>query len=347
MARNTLTKGKNDMPEISIIVPVYNVEPYLRQCLDSVLAQSFANFELILIDDGSKDNSGAICNEYAARDDRIHVIHQKNKGQGYARNVGIDQAKGKYIIFLDSDDYWLPSTLEILYAEAERNQTQVIVFGARLFWEDEEESKTDRFYRHTVDNGIVCSGTDRLKKTMDAKEYHSEPWSRFCLLDYIRKAGLRFDEGIIHEDVRFSFLSILYAERVECIDEQLYQYRQWSGSTMNSKSVRASAIGYHICLDGLLDVFESHSCSLEEEALLRRYCIFRSTCIRDIYIQALKLREWKTARWIQRDTRQTLKRLRTIPDLPFSVMLTTYSLFLGAVVSVIKRTLRWLAAGKS
>ena len=334
------------MPEISIIVPVYNVEPYLRQCLDSVLAQSFANFELILIDDGSQDNSGVICDEYAARDDRIYVIHQKNRGQGCARNVGIDQAEGKYIIFLDSDDYWLPSTLEILYAEAERNQTQVIVFGARLFWEDEEESKTDCFYRYTVDNGIVCSGTDRLKKTMDAKEYHSEPWSRFCLLDYLRKAGLRFDEGIIHEDAKFSFLSILYAERVECIDEQLYQYRQWSGSTMNSKSFRASAHGLRVCLDGLLDELESHSTSLEE-ALLRRYCIFRSTCIRDIYIQALKLKAWKTARWIQRDSQQTLKQLRTIPWLPCSIMLATYSLFLSAVVSVIKRKLRRLAARKS
>ena len=107
------------MPEISVIVPVYKVEPYLRRCVDSVLAQTYGGFELILVDDGSPDNCGAICDRYATRDDRIRVIHQENAGQGKARNVGMDQAVGKYIIFLDSDDYWLPATLKTLYAEAD------------------------------------------------------------------------------------------------------------------------------------------------------------------------------------------------------------------------------------
>ena len=337
------------MPEISIIVPVYNARAYLRQCLDSVLAQGFSDFELILIDDGSTDDSGAILDEYAARDDRIHVIHQTNGGQGYARNVGMDRAKGKYVAFLDSDDYWLAGTLETLYAEAERNQTQVLVFGARLFWEDAEGSKPDRFYRHTVENGVVLSGPECLKKTMDAQEYHSEPWARFCRLAYLRKNGLRFDEGIIHEDVRFSFLSWLYAERVGCIDEPLYQYRQWSGSTMNSRSARAAAIGYRVGLDGLLDVYESHARSSAEEALLGRYCVVRVMFLCNLYRRTLRQRQeaWRTARWIQRDCRQTMKRLRAIPELPFSIMLATYSLFLSAVVYGIKGLLRRLAAGRS
>ena len=150
------------MPVISVIVPVYKVEPYLHQCLDSVLAQSFTDFELILIDDGSPDNCGAICDEYAARDSRIYVIHQENAGQGKARNVGMDRASGKYLIFLDSDDYWLPTTLEALYTEAERNQTQVLVFGAMPFWDGMEEPEKHPVYHHTVQNGVVQTGSESL-----------------------------------------------------------------------------------------------------------------------------------------------------------------------------------------
>lgn len=332
------------MPEISVIIPVYNVEPYLHQCIDSVLVQSFHDFELILVDDGSTDNCGAICDEYAARDNRIYVIHQENKGQGYARNVGMDQAVGKYIIFLDSDDYWLPSTLETLHTEATRNQTQVLVFGARLFWEEKEESETECSYRHTIENGVVRSGPERLKITMEAKEYHSQPWLRFYLLDYLKKKGLRFDEGTIHEDARFSFLSFLFAERVECIDEQLYQYRQWSGSTMHNSSIRASAIGLRVCLDGLLDVYFSHSCSLEEKALLGRYCVKRLIYLYKIYQKALGKGAWKTARWIRRDSRQTLKQFRKIPKLSLHIRLGTYSFFLSAIVLTIYSLLRRLAA---
>ena len=95
----------NSTPKVSIIVPVYNVKKYITQCIDSVLNQEYINIELILIDDGSNDGSEIICEEYAQKDDRIKVIHKKNEGQSIARNLGIDIASGKYIFFLDSDDY--------------------------------------------------------------------------------------------------------------------------------------------------------------------------------------------------------------------------------------------------
>lgn len=102
-------------PLVSIIVPVYNAEKYLNRCIDSILSQTMTDFELILIDDGSKDESGRICDEYAAKDARVRVIHKPNGGVSSARNLGIDHAKGKYIIFIDSDDYWLlPNCLESL-----------------------------------------------------------------------------------------------------------------------------------------------------------------------------------------------------------------------------------------
>ena len=102
------------MPEFSVIVPVYKVEKYLDRCIGSILAQTFSDFELILIDDGSPDNSGQICDEYAGKENRIHVIHKENGGVSTARNAGLDIAPGKFIVFVDSDDEVASNYLEIL-----------------------------------------------------------------------------------------------------------------------------------------------------------------------------------------------------------------------------------------
>ena len=102
------------MPKISVIVPVYKVEPYLHECVDSILAQTFTDFELILVDDGSSDNCGKICDEYAAKDSRIRVIHQENRGVSAARNAALDAAKGEFIAFIDSDDVVNVYYLEVL-----------------------------------------------------------------------------------------------------------------------------------------------------------------------------------------------------------------------------------------
>ena len=317
------------MLEVSVIVPVYKVEPYLRQCVDSVLAQTFTDFELILIDDGSPDNCGAICDEYATRDGRIRVIHQENAGQGKARNVGMDMAVGKYIIFLDSDDYWLPSTLEMLYAEAERNQTQVLAFGAIPIWDGIEEPERHLAYQHTIQNGVVKSGPESLKAALDAGEYYTQPCLRFYRLEYLRETGLHFDEGTIHEDERFSFLAYLLADRVECIEDRPYRRRYRAGSTMTSRSLQNSAHGYRVALDGLLEVRFSASRSEQEELLLERCCANRIGMIIKLYEQAQSQKDRKAARWIQKDGRQTLKRARALPTLPQPLRLATYSLFLN------------------
>ena len=334
------------MPIISIIVPVYNVDPYLRQCLDSVLAQTFSDFELILIDDGSHDNSGAICDEYAAQDNRIFVIHQENAGQGKARNVGMDQAVGKYLIFLDSDDYWIPSTLETLYAEAEHNQTQVLVFGGKVFWEGMEVPKhlnPDWLALH-VQNGVVKTGPESLRISLNNREYYAYVWNRFYLLSYLRSNNLCFDEGIIHEEVRFSFLSYLFSERVECIGARLYCYRKRLGSTMASKSFQSSAYGYRVVLDGLLRVWSSHSRSKQEELLLEKYCAIRIGMFIKLYEQARTQKDWKAARSVQKELGLTLKQARNLMGLPRSIRLATNSFFLCWFVPEAKNKFKWLAS---
>ena len=119
------------MPELSIIVPIYKVEKYLPKCIDSILAQTFQDFELILIDDGSPDNCGAICDAYAARDSRIKVIHQENAGVSAARNAGLDIATGTYLGFVDSDDWIEPEMYETMIATAKEKNVDVVVCGIR------------------------------------------------------------------------------------------------------------------------------------------------------------------------------------------------------------------------
>lgn len=124
------------MPEISVIVPVYKVEKYIRRCVDSILAQTFTDFELILIDDGSPDNSGSICDEYVTRDARVQVIHKENGGVSSARNVGIDAANGNWITFVDSDDYVKETYLEDLYEP----EYDVVVTGHKIIDVDTNKS---------------------------------------------------------------------------------------------------------------------------------------------------------------------------------------------------------------
>lgn len=119
------------MPEISIIVPVYKVEPYLRKCIDSILAQTFTDFELILIDDGSPDNCGVICDEYAAKDNRVVVVHQENAGVSAARNAGLNIARGSYIGFVDSDDWIEPEMYETMLRTAKESKADVVMCGVK------------------------------------------------------------------------------------------------------------------------------------------------------------------------------------------------------------------------
>lgn len=123
---------------ISVIIPIYNVEKYLKKCIDSIINQTYKNLEIILVDDGSPDNCGKICDEYAKKDQRIRVIHKKNGGLSDARNAGIDIAKGKYIAFVDSDDYVEKEYIEIMYKELKKNNVKIVQCGINKISDNEE-----------------------------------------------------------------------------------------------------------------------------------------------------------------------------------------------------------------
>ena len=209
------------MPLISVIVPVYKVEPYIRRCIDSILSQTFTDFELILVDDGSPDHCPAICDEYALVDRRVHVIHPDNSGLSAARNAGIDWAfnnsDSKWLSFVDSDDWILPNFLECLYKVAIECNSRIS--ACSLYYsngEDPLQSKTykiqtktwDEFYLENWTLGVVA-----VNKLYD-KELFRE---------------LRYPAGKIHEDEYLTYKLLAKAGTVSYVDGELYIYFQNPG----------------------------------------------------------------------------------------------------------------------
>lgn len=222
--------------KVSIIIPVYNVELYLKDCLDSVVEQTHSNLEIILIDDGSTDNSGAICDDYAKNDRRINVIHQNNKGAAAAKNTGLDAATGAYIAFVDSDDYVSESWISDLLAEAIDNQADIVECG---FW---------KMYRNDNEAVDICS------EVMTAEEYlaqyfsswaNSLFWNKFFSKDVI--GSLRFhQEKRCIDDEFFTYKVISNASKIVRVDKNYYYYRQ-----RLSSAVRDSDHKYQITKDAI------------------------------------------------------------------------------------------------
>ena len=286
-------------PLISVVIPVYNVEEYLRECLDSVLHQTYPHFEAILIDDGSTDSSGSLCDEYGAKDGRIKVFHQENHGLGYARNAGMDIAVGKYIIFLDSDDYWEYDLLEKTVFEAETHTLQAVVFAARTFLDGVEEYRGFS-YSLTCQNYIIKNGSDSLACARDHKEYYPQACLRLYRLDYLRKNGFRFDEGIIHEHESFSFMAYLHAERVECLGERFYQRRYRPGSIVMTLDPAESAHGYRTAVDTLLRFMGERLLNPAERELYRQQIRDYILKIYGRYIKAKKKQEKENTAYLEK-----------------------------------------------
>lgn len=244
-------------PLVSVIIPIYNVEEYLDECVRSVIAQSYRNLEIILVDDESPDNCPEMCDNYAKKDNRVYVIHKKNAGLGAARNTGMDLAHGEYIIFLDSDDYWSKNTIEILVNEAEEKNLQVIMFAAEPFLDGIEKGKVHMTaYNHDKYCYTVASGIQSYWRNIEDGEYYAQACMRFCSLQYLKNRNFRFDEGIIHEDESWSFFSYVLADRVECISNRLYKRRYRSGSIMTSESSVKSCQGYSVSIANMLQAYE-------------------------------------------------------------------------------------------
>ena len=225
------------MPEISVIVPVYNVEKYLRECLDSVQAQTFSDFEVICVNDGSTDGSPAILAEYAAKDLRIKIVHQENSGLSDARNTGMSFAQGKYLYFLDSDDWIEPDTLEVCHNTAEENQLDELIFNRIEFYENEDmenmfREKEKSQFRTTA----VMEGKALFASAMQNGTFRSPVPFHFLRREFLVENGLHFYSKLIHEDDLFSIRCAFLSKRSMYIDKYFYHQRRRGNSITTVKA---------------------------------------------------------------------------------------------------------------
>lgn len=214
-------------PEISVIVPVYKVEKYLNECINSILAQTFAQFELILVDDGSPDSCPALCDAAALRDDRVRVIHQQNKGLSAARNAGMKIARGNWVAFVDSDDRVMPGYLERMYAAAQKADPDLVVCDYLCIDENgAENAKSEKLVR-----AEQLGREELIRKMMLA------PFPGMCCKLYRTEliGAHRFGNRTIGEDATFQVEVFSEVNKVVCIAQALYDYRQVTESAMHSK----------------------------------------------------------------------------------------------------------------
>ena len=253
-------------PSISVIIPVYNCEAYLSTCIDSVLNQQIRNVEIICVNDASPDNSLELLEQYAKNDNRITIINQKNGGASAARNNGLKYARGKYVYFLDSDDYLVPNALNRLLECAEENETDIIFFGATSVFDDdavkERHKVYEGYYTRKPPFAKVVSGDVMFLRLLSTNSFRCSVPLQFIRRDFLLNTHLAFEEGITHEDELFSSLLLANASRVLCIEDSLYMRRVREGSVMTDKDVEKEFISmFTVCIKLKRNLFDDSELS--------------------------------------------------------------------------------------
>lgn len=223
------------MIKVSVVIPVYNVEKYLSSCIESVVAQNFKDYEIICVDDGSTDKSSQILDEYAKKYHFIKVIHQKNMGQAEARNVGVKNSSGEYLLFLDSDDCFETGTLSELYENAEKNKTDIIYFDAQCVFESEDlyDKAKENYYIRDKCYGIN-TGKELFSRLINDNCFTDSACLMFYKKEFLIKNNIEFIKGMIYEDCYFSVLCFMRANVVQHINKRYYLYTVHHNSTMTS-----------------------------------------------------------------------------------------------------------------
>lgn len=216
------------MPKVSVIIPVYNVEEYLPKCLDSLTNQTLEDIEIILVNDGSPDNSEKIIKKYQKKDKRIVYIKKENGGQGSARNLGLTNAKGEYISFVDSDDYIELDMMEKMYDEASKNNLDVVICG----YKNINNEKIENYY----------VSKDLIQDTLDNKNSKIfntiSPWSKIYNREFLLKTNIKFiEEKLWYEDLPYSIKILSQTNKIGFVNEPLYNYLIRENSTMNNNKL--------------------------------------------------------------------------------------------------------------
>lgn len=249
---------------ISIVVPVYNVEKYLPRCLDSILKQTYKDYEVVLFDDGSSDNSGKICDEYVAKNSNMRVLHSQNGGLSAARNRGRAASSGEYITYIDSDDVVSPDYLEVLYNLIQKNDADVSCCEFKFFSTDSE-----LVFDSTTGNEKCLIGIQAASEMLYGKLHGSSACAILMRRD-IAEAN-EFSNGKYHEDDLVSFKFYISAKKVAVTSKRMYWYYQRPGSIMHSEFGQI-AIDELDAADYIVNICESYGELLRNASYVKKYC---------------------------------------------------------------------------
>lgn len=253
---------------ISLIVPIYNVEPYLRKCLDSILNQDCGDWEALLIDDGSTDDSGRICDEYAQKDNRFRVFHKENGGVSSARNVGLNNAKGDWIWFVDGDDWIERNSVSVLSKTTESVNCDIVIFGINY-----------------CDESLNIVGSERRSLSIDKSKdetidgYDFPPQNYIVRRSVIENNNIRFSEGVaMGEDLEFQYKCLMICRKPITIPEILYCYLRRQGSaTKNEKSRENAANSSTVILRNLVNFIVENNIAESLWLSARMNRVFKNT----------------------------------------------------------------------
>lgn len=250
--------------KVSVIIPVYNVEAYIEECVTSVRNQTLREMEIICVNDGTPDNSMEIVRRMAEKDDRIVILEKENGGLSTARNAGLARARGEYVYFLDSDDYLLPEALKVLYDAAAEQELDNIYFGADTIYESPEikrkyHRRFEGYYHRKHSYRGVYNGQQLLQELVKNGEYRTSACLQMPRREFLLQQEIRFLEGILHEDNLFAMQSLLCAEKAMVLRENFYVRRVREGSIMTGEKRVESSWGYYRCMKEMV-------CFLAEKA---------------------------------------------------------------------------------
>jgi glycosyltransferase involved in cell wall biosynthesis len=292
------------MIKVSVIIPVYNAQKYLRECLDSVTAQTLKDIEIICVNDGSTDCSLEILESYAAKDSRFIVLTKENGGSAAARNVGLTEAQGEYIYFVDNDDLLAENTLEIYTKVADRDTLDVVYSNPNWICESAEMVDPYSKTRDPTEEQIkVQTGKELLTSLILSSNYYAAPWKRFIRRIFLETIGCRFfEQASPHEDNLFSFHVDVEAGKVAFIKSRLYTHRSHGFSTMienqQKKNLGPKVVSHFICGFGIMNyVVEKNYPQDTKKAVMQR--------VNGLYNRAFELfeesgRDIKSLNWQNR-----------------------------------------------
>ena len=301
------TTHKQD-PLVSVIVPVYNVEQFFERCINSIINQTYRNLEIILVDDGSTDTSGSLCDSYKSVDKRITVIHKKNGGPSGARNAGLDKMSGKYVMFIDSDDYVELTTIELLVENANKTKADIVICDYCI------PTKKNLIHNQYPKKFFTVSGDDKYKYIADENTYKHYgivsmvQWNKLFNSSIFDE--LRFKPGMIHEDEYIVAQEFAEANIISFYLKPLYYYVQQSNSIMHNFSpkrlnaMKAFDKRISFCKNNKLERFVPFLKILKIDALARIGSNYMSTIKKDRITLELFEKHYKSCR---RDAKELLR----------------------------------------